>query len=253
MNKASFTKLFAKYILYLLLFISISGLFLSFWSSFVASRDNQFVPLAFLLISYILLVYFAYRNESIPANLTDEAVVLPQNKADRMKSDANTSISIDSSNLPIRIIGNINAGDREKNARNILKNLAHEFKIMQGVFYIFDEKNDNYRFIAAYALPGLNGPEPFVAGVGIHGQAVLDKKIIEITHLSSEQSMILSGLGSTNSKHLYLLPLQFKNEVLALIEFSTLKPLQQDYIAAINQKLEQMGTLWAELNNINEG
>jgi hypothetical protein len=253
MNKASLIKLFQRYIVYLVLFISISGLFLSSWNSFISKQQNQFLPLAFLFLSYLSLLFLAYHNRSESGKPKNDPMEMPLNKEQRKKNDPSSVISIDSTNIPQRIFGNTGMGDVEKNARNTLKNLAQEFKIMQGVFYSYDEKNENYRFIAGYALPGLNTPEAFKAGVGMHGQAVLDKKIIEISNLPAEQALVLSGLGSSNSKYLYILPIQFKNEVLAVIEFSTVKQLDPDYVSALNQKLEQMGTLWADLNTINEG
>lgn len=155
---------------------------------------------------------------------------------------------VDFANLSTRLIGRKKTTHPDKSAHNVLRNFSSEFSIMQGIFYSYNPENKFYSMIASYAYAGKDEPTPFKLGEGIHGQAILDRKLMEVANLPDDYSVVTSGLGNTHGRFLYLIPFLLGNETPALVEFTVLKPLGEKYIYALGKILGELGEKWMELN-----
>jgi GAF domain len=128
-------------------------------------------------------------------------------------------------------------------SEELLKKMAKEFSIVQGVFYVFNKKEKNYKVISSYAFMSEEKPEAFFAGDGLNGQAVLDKKIKIIEHIPEDYRIVLSGLGESKPTKLYLIPLIDVNKTLGLVEISTFKTLSESRLKILEQLIPEAGKL----------
>jgi signal transduction histidine kinase/DNA-binding response OmpR family regulator/CHASE3 domain sensor protein len=96
----------------------------------------------------------------------------------------------------------------------------------QAVFYIIEtvkETNEpSYKLLSSYAFKERKHlANQFTLGEGLVGQAALEKTPILLTDVPSDYIQIKSGLGKGTPLNIYVLPVIFKGEVIAVIEFSS--------------------------------
>lgn len=113
-----------------------------------------------------------------------------------------------------------------------------------GVFYIKKGSGDLQCLerVASYGFVGDdNGnKESFLLGEKLIGQCALENRPINITHIPDDYIEIQSGLGNAAPRNIYILPIEFEGEVLAVIEFASLKlfsPMQQKLLKMVIEHL----------------
>lgn len=129
--------------------------------------------------------------------------------------------------------------DKIKYSQDLFHFLAREIDISQGVFYLKESNTIRFHCAGLYAFFSENTLGPFLAGEGLHGQVVVDKKIIFIEGLSDR--VIVSGLGKIKPSVISIIPLLDKNDdvwaVLELAFINNLSVLQKDAVSYIMQNL----------------
>ncbi|MDQ0199423.1 response regulator [Neobacillus ginsengisoli] len=112
-----------------------------------------------------------------------------------------------------------------------------------GVFYVKDvEEGQQYlKRISAYAsLDDSKDYMRFRFGEGLIGQCALEKRSIILNDVPDHYVKIGSGMGEGSPKNIMILPVQFEDEVLAVIEiasFETYSPLQVKLLEAVNNNI----------------
>jgi hypothetical protein len=134
------------------------------------------------------------------------------------------------SNQDVRIIG-----------EKILKNLAQEFEIVQGVFFVKKSESTKFTIAASYACIFDKPPPDFSSGEGITGQAVADNKIIFIPDLPESFSPVVSGLGEGKARYLYVIPLTHERNSIAVIEISCFKKIAENRLPILNYLMLEGG------------
>ncbi|MGF6949153.1 two-component system chemotaxis sensor kinase CheA [Neobacillus sp. B4I6] len=112
-----------------------------------------------------------------------------------------------------------------------------------GVFYVkeVEEREKYLKKISAYA--SLNDNKDYMRfrfGEGLIGQCALEKRSILLTNVPDHYVKIRSGLGVGSPKNIMILPIQFENDVLAVIEiasFEALSPLQVKLLEAVTNNI----------------
>jgi hypothetical protein len=122
----------------------------------------------------------------------------------------------------------------------ILKNLAKEFEIVQGVFFILDD-SAKFTFRSSFACLFDKPPLDFSPGEGISGQAASDKKIIILSNIPDSYSLVSSGLGKGKAKFLYIIPMVFNRKTVAVIEILTFKEINENRMPALNRLMSEGG------------
>lgn len=108
----------------------------------------------------------------------------------------------------------------------------------QAAFYMKHEDEDSkdvvFNMISSYAFKERKHmTNQFTLGEGLVGQAALEKAPILLTEVPSDYTSIHSGLGEATPLTIYVLPVVFKEEVLAVIEiasFSRFSIVQQNLL-----------------------
>jgi putative methionine-R-sulfoxide reductase with GAF domain len=106
------------------------------------------------------------------------------------------------------------------------------------LYYI---KNENLELLAKYGLAQEQTIKTkLLIGESLLGQAIAEKRIMTIEHTSEDFYILQSGLGKIRAPVLTLVPLFFDDEVVAIIEFASIKPLTAfdlDFLQAANRSL----------------
>ena len=109
----------------------------------------------------------------------------------------------------------------EKFTQNILKNFAKIFDIVQGMFFIWDQKNQYYKTANTFAFFSTQTDKQFKMGEGITGQVAKNKKILLIDNVPENYINVVSGLGEGSPKYLLFIPVISSDKVLAVIELAS--------------------------------
>ncbi|PKG22318.1 hybrid sensor histidine kinase/response regulator [Niallia nealsonii] len=121
-----------------------------------------------------------------------------------------------------------------------------------GVFYIKEITGELQRLekVASYGFvenDSMKNRQRFLLGEKLIGQCALENRPINLTRIPDDYIKLESGLGSATPRNIYILPIEFEGEVLAVIEFASFK-----LFSPIQQKLLKMviGHLGIAINSI---
>ncbi|WP_162463184.1 response regulator [Paenibacillus psychroresistens] len=134
----------------------------------------------------------------------------------------------------------------EKLANMLITELAKLLEAGQGVFYIKDTNKKSLHY-SEYVLMGSyafterkNISNHYRVGEGLVGQSALEKKSILLTNVPSDYIHIQSGLGESKPLTIFVLPIVFEDNVLAVIElasFNMFSQVQQDLLNQVSTAL----------------
>ncbi|OIJ08544.1 hypothetical protein BKP35_17655 [Anaerobacillus arseniciselenatis] len=113
-----------------------------------------------------------------------------------------------------------------------LTNLAPNVEAAFGAFYFQDENKKSFSEIASYAANAESnlGKKCFQLGEGLVGQCAADNEIIVLEKVPEGYIDIKSGLGSATPTSLIIIPIEFDDKVIGVLElakFSSFTPLQR--------------------------
>ena len=235
-------KLSASY-LFLLTAVAGIAIFISTWNSYLQGKEKIFLSLAFLVLflTGLLALYLHYSRfvsflkSSNPSKDQQLTVTSPSQETQVIEINNGNETSIDLlkgafSTPDVRIIG-----------EKILKNLALEFEIVQGIFFVLNNETDKFTPAASYACNFERLSPDFALGEGITGQAVSDRKILEILNLPESYSPVISGLGKGKARYLYIIPLIHEKKSLAVIEISCFKEIEKNLMPLLNLMMREGG------------
>jgi signal transduction histidine kinase/CheY-like chemotaxis protein/CHASE3 domain sensor protein len=127
----------------------------------------------------------------------------------------------------------------KKLAGNLINTIADYAGAQLGTIYILD--NDwNYKLTSSYAAQ--DAPEFIVAGNGLAGQVIENKKPLFVQEVPDNYLRVSSTLGSTRPAALVLLPLNYAYECIGLIELGFLKMPDPLVIKFLEDNLEATAT-----------
>jgi hypothetical protein len=129
-------------------------------------------------------------------------------------------------------------------ATELLKKMAKDLEICQGVFYVQENRQDSsfYKAKGVYAyhkpIAEVDSPE---IGVGLVGQAAKDKKMLVLNELPVGYIEVISGLGKSQPSFVAIIPLINKDEVVGVMELATLKTFSENEIRYFEQMQNTLG------------
>jgi two-component system chemotaxis sensor kinase CheA len=135
-------------------------------------------------------------------------------------------------------------------AQMFMSEVASMIGINCGCFYLneFGAKEQQLQLYGSYAFKDLNEPQKIVYfGEGLVGQCALDQKAILIKEIPEEYLKIHSSLGSISPTSLFIYPVLFEDNLVAVLEMATLfefTPLQLTLLDQLS------GTLSVTINRI---
>jgi hypothetical protein len=102
----------------------------------------------------------------------------------------------------------------------LFKNFSEEFSIVRGLIYKKNQDTTLFEPKIAYAGYNIDFTKSIQIGDGICGQVAENKRPDCITNIAEGYITVVSGLGSTSSSNLLILPFVINNETVAVMEVS---------------------------------
>ncbi|WP_445490771.1 response regulator [Niallia sp. 03133] len=136
------------------------------------------------------------------------------------------------------------AEDFESLASLFITLITPAIEAQYGIFYIKEdwEEQQHLYAIASYGFVKDNnkGKHSFLLGEKLVGQCALENRPINITQIPDDYIKIESGIGKADPKNIYILPIEYEGDVLAVIEFASLNlfsPMQQKLLKKVIEHL----------------
>jgi hypothetical protein len=133
----------------------------------------------------------------------------------------------------------------EKFSETILANIAKVSELVQGVFYLKNKGEVEFKPVGKFAYFSNQPPPTFVEGVTLPGQVAKDKKILNINNIPTDYFTVVSGLGSSLPKNLLIVPIPEKEGTVAILELATFKAYDKDF----EQLFEKLAILLGKIIN----
>ncbi len=101
-----------------------------------------------------------------------------------------------------------------------------------------------FELVASYGLKeGGNHPRKIFPGDGLIGQAIQEKRTIVLSDVPSDYIKVRSGLGEAGPSHIYLLPVTFEGDVIAVLEFASFKSFSSKHHALLAEIIDGLGII----------
>jgi signal transduction histidine kinase/CheY-like chemotaxis protein/HAMP domain-containing protein len=114
-----------------------------------------------------------------------------------------------------------------------------------GAFYLVDAEEGSepaLRLLATYGYhPQEDDGRVLRFGEGLVGQAALEKRRIVVEGVPGGYVRVSSALGAATPHDIVILPVLFEDQVMAVIELATLRPLQHVHQTFLEQLMETIG------------
>lgn len=131
-----------------------------------------------------------------------------------------------------------------KLAETFLSEIAQKTQSSLGAFYVRETTDNNIQFVKKAAFADTRddvGIESFKLGQGLIGQCALEKKILIYNDIPEEFRLIGTGLGEVPPKSIFIVPIIFENEVIAVVELATMTGFNELQQQLVKQVIETFG------------
>ncbi len=108
-------------------------------------------------------------------------------------------------------------------SQTLLSRVSECVPLLYGVMYVADRSGERFERCGAFAGEAGTGKEEFRAGEGLAGQAVVERKTLEIPPTSDVR--LWAGASQASPGSLLFLPVIDKTKVMAVIELAPLNPV----------------------------
>ncbi|MHC1703100.1 MAG: GAF domain-containing protein [Tenuifilaceae bacterium] len=224
-------------VLLILLIISILLVFGSYHNTLLSAevKSTPAWAMVFLIITIIIGIFLytlllkAYnKSKKLEIELLEIKRSIEESKIKEVKVVEVIKEGIDVEKITKAIIPE-KLTDLTKFGESFLSNIARQFDIAQGQFYMKDQSSGVFSFVSGYAYYSENDPITYKEGETLAGQAAKNKTILNIDNIPDNQIVILSGLGKGTPKHLLIVPIiATNNETIGNIELASFKAFDSE-------------------------
>jgi transcriptional regulator with GAF, ATPase, and Fis domain len=217
-------------------------------------KTRLFLSLFILSVIGILLFlssFYLKNTGPIPENLVDE-------KSDDNGTSSPEQTKLSEKQAPTKqgrlvkklknLLAKVEASSLEKLGDSCLSSLAHDLQIVQGLFYYREPGTDLFQTCGKYAWYSVEQPPVIQLGESLSGQAAKDGKLVHIPNVPDNYIQVLSGLGTSSPKHLYVIPLMRDETAWGIIELASFKELDHFSIQFIQAFAEHIAGLLEEIS-----
>ncbi len=193
----------------------------------------------FLVLSIVILastIFVVHMLEESRINLHETP---EQNLADQRTEQSThqvlgtytTPFEVDLDAMAEGIIPRIDPKEKtEDYAERILRNMSKHFEIVQGVFFLKNQKTKQFESISTFAYTSELKPPSFKLGEGISGQVAKNKTLMHLTSIPEGYLKIQSGLGKSSPTNLLIIPLLLNKETIGIIELASFQVFDKEIV-----------------------
>ncbi|MGC8803113.1 MAG: GAF domain-containing protein [Bacteroidales bacterium] len=129
----------------------------------------------------------------------------------------------------------------------ILIGIAQHCQVVTGIFYVKSPGTNSYLPTAKYAYYSAEQVEPVTEGEGLVGQVIKDKKPVSINQVPANYLRVVSGLGQSSPRYLYIFPILNKEEVIASVELAAFVPFDDNQKQILEHLANVVGKIIVKL------
>ncbi|SOC22648.1 two-component system chemotaxis sensor kinase CheA [Ureibacillus xyleni] len=112
--------------------------------------------------------------------------------------------------------------DLETLGKTLLSKLVPLINSSYAVFYVKDFDSSRFKYLASYAADENCQIKKIIEpGEGLIGQAIIEKRPIELREVPTNYVRISSAIGEATPSNVYIFPILFEGEVNAVLEFAS--------------------------------
>lgn len=226
---------------FIVLIITLGILFIKLWNNFSLNPDINVDNIVYLYLLVILataialfLISLFQYSEIQSAEIDFNEMEVSDNsrpedpKTPTEQEDLFFTPDIDIDDIALHIVPKIDFKESiEKYTERILQNLAREFSLVLGVFYIKDESTSLFQPISTYAWASDNPPASFSPGEGLNGQVAKNRVHLKVDNIPEGYIKVQSGLGSGSPHNLMIVPLLLNKEAIGIIELASFRKIDK--------------------------
>ena len=209
-------------------------------------QNNAILVLSIVFMAIMAIILYIYSVKEI--------VVYAETSAEETIKDVNIkeTSSENINKLEIEpIIEKLNIGlksslEIEKYTEKLLTNFSKEFDLVQGLAFLYDKNDNLFHISGKYAYFSETEPSSFKLGENLTGQAAKNQKILTISKIPEDYTIILSGLGESKPKCLKIIPIVHENNTIAVVEFASFKTFNKDFDVIFNKMMPAIGKYISE-------
>ncbi|HWM60211.1 MAG TPA: ATP-binding protein, partial [Pseudonocardia sp.] len=112
---------------------------------------------------------------------------------------------------------------------------------------LVDERARRWVMAGGYATTPGDPPLSFGAGDGLVGQAAATRRAVLVENVPADYLPIRSGVGATSPRAVVVLPVQFEDECLGVIELGSVEPFSSLYLAFLERLVGIIGVAIATI------
>lgn len=239
----AFISLVAELIISFVLFGKIQNLILASDVNINSKFIYVLILLSILIVTilFIIVIIFIYQNNK--EELSNEIKFIDTTLDSQKNSNKELQDEIiDIESYLKRIIPKETSKlDLKKYTEKLLSNIAKEFDIVQGLFFVKEKKSDIFNITGKYAYFGEEDPKSFKLGESLSGQVAKNKTILYLNDIPENYVTILSGLGSSSPSTLMLIPIIVDDKTIGIIELASFKEFKRKFNDLFEKISEQIG------------
>lgn len=250
---------FSYGILWILLIVSITGVYLSMHNHLAELQVKAPVYAISFAIFAIAISLFLYQQFYTTVSKLDKS----NSQLDQLKKSIQESKKKDET---IEIVNeeeqkeenieeeaqsyfvDLNHEKEETFMEKLLSNVSNKNEIVQSLAFKKDKETQIFSILASYAYFSENAPPTFTIGETLPGQVAKNKIALNLKEIPEDYINVVSGLGQGTPKNLLLVPMiSNDNECIGVLEFASFKEFSESKI----KLFESISRLAVEsLNNI---
>ena len=119
---------------------------------------------------------------------------------------------------------------------SLLSRISECIPILYGAFYLIDESHSRLSRVGSFALDGRGESAEFALGVGLVGQAALERRVLDLSTEKNDPILVSTGMGTVTPGKILFIPVLNHDLLLGVLELaavSVLSDRQQAFLDAL--------------------
>jgi len=229
----AFLAIIAELIIFFVLFGKIRNLILNYNISENQQSTYILLILAVIIVVFLFILSFLTSHEKYSEEeyTKNEINLLEENSNQKVVDEKQAEEELlDIENYIKKILPKDNSKlDLIKYTEKILSNIAKDFDVVQGLFFVKEKKSDIFNVAGKYAYFGDEEPKSFSLGETLSGQVAKNKTALNLKEIPENYVTILSGLGSSSPNHLIIIPIILEDKTIAILELASFKEFKRNF------------------------
>jgi hypothetical protein len=216
-------------------------------------ESSPWLIFLFIMVSLCLFIalFAVYSYQTYASSKQAETLANLQKRMDqylaqvgqKKKQVAETNEVLSSKEFMHKVIPdqNHNFDSIEKFTEEILKGIALELNLVQGLFFINNSKTELYELQGRYAYFSEENPHNFKEGEGLSGQVAKSQTVLNVTNIPDGYITVLSGLGKSYPKYLMIIPTIWDGHCNGIIELASFNEFSQEIVKLFTDMSTELG------------